>query len=489
MNQEEKEVTINIADMCAYLLHRWRTVLIWGIVFMVLVGGLMSFKEYRGIKSKYKNETFSVMMDNLTENQQNNVKNYYSRYENYKKRIEENQNYIDNSYLMDINPNNVSEYTVEYLVKTGYPDIMSSFVSSSFDYEDYEKMAAIIGNGTNAGYISEIVILDGKVQQDAYEIDTDKVGDVVNGNISNSYTGILQLQIKAENREICEKLAETADGAIKEHLEKIKKAGINAEISNLTSVYMQKEDLDLSDYQRKKIDEGAEIVNGYYKFISDADKTLDENELSVFKYMIDKDQEVSESVNWKKWIALGFVIGFVLSAAIILANYLFIPGIKTFDEAEVIMDEKEIGVVIQPAKSKLFLGKIFHNLANKLEYREITQLSDIEAISLVCNRIEVVSKGNNSKNVYLIHDIVEGYTKEVIDKCVEILTSKGLYVKSGNPGGVADDFVTLSETTNLVAFFAITNKSSLPNSIKNNVLVCKENGIQIGGDFIISPQR
>ncbi len=489
MNQEEKEVTINIADMCAYLLHRWKTVLVWGLIFMVIVGGIMSFKEYRGIKSKYKNETLSAMMDNLTVNQQNNIKNYYSRYENYKKRIEENQNYIDNSFLMDINPNNVSEYTVEYLVKTGYPDIMASFASSAFDYEDYEKMAAIVGNSSNAGYISEIVSLDGIIQQDSYEIDTDKVGDVVNGNISNSYTGILKLQIKSNSREMCEKIAEMANVAINEHLEKIKNAGIDAEISNLTTVYMQKEDSDLSNYQRSKIDEGADIVNEYYRFISDADKTLDENELSVFKYMIDKDQEVSENVNWKKWTALGFLIGFVLSATIIFVNYLFSPGIKTSDEVEKITEGKEIGVVIQAAKSRIFIGKIIHNLANKLEYYGIIQLPDTESIPLVCERIEGICKGSNQHDVYLINDIKEGYTNEVVVKCEEFLASKGIDVKSGNPGSSADDFIALNEKSNRIVFLVITNKSSIPSSIKNNISICKENNINLGGYFIVSPQK
>ncbi len=489
MNQEEKEITINLLDMCAYLIHRWKIVFIWGLVFIILVGGFMSFKEYWDIKSRYKNETYSAMLDDLTVNQQNNVKNYYSRYENYKKRIEENQNYLDNSFLMDINPNCVSEYTVEYLVTTRYPDIMSSFVSSALDYDDYEQMAAILGNSSNAGYISEIVRLEGSVQQDAYEIDTDKVGDVINGNVANSYTGILKLQIKADSRDICEKIAETADIAIKEHLRKINMAGIEAEITNLTTVYMQKEDSELSAYQRNKINEGSEIVNEYYLFISEADKTLDENELSVFKYMIDKDQEVNETVNWVKWIALGFILGIAFSAMSILINYFFVPGIKTFDEAEMITNEKDIGVVIQTAKSRIFLGKFIHNIANKMEYHKIMQLSDTESIPLVCNRMEGICKGNGSQNVYLINDIKEGYTKEVVDKCVEILASKGLNVYLGNPGGSSDDFGILNQTDNAVAFLVITNKLSLSDSIKNNIAVCKENGVKIGGNFIVSPQN
>ncbi len=213
MNQEEKEVSINIIDVCAYVLHRWKMIVIFGIVCMALIGGFMSYRDYRSIKSKFEENTYSSMMLNLTENQKNNALQYYSRYKTYKERIADNQKYLDDSLLMNLNPNDVSVYTVEYLVKTGYQEIMNSITSAAIDLDDYEKIAAILGDSAKAGYVNEIIELEGSVQQDAYDIDTDKVGDVVNGNISYSYTGLLTLTIKANDRETCEKIAEVAQRA------------------------------------------------------------------------------------------------------------------------------------------------------------------------------------------------------------------------------------------------------------------------------------
>ena len=87
MNQEEKEFTINIADMVAHLLHRWKRVFIWGLVFMVIVGGFKSYQDYKGIKSKYEANTYSAMTREMTENQKNNVKREIRRQINeYKKK-------------------------------------------------------------------------------------------------------------------------------------------------------------------------------------------------------------------------------------------------------------------------------------------------------------------------------------------------------------------------------------------------------------------
>ncbi len=488
MNQEEKEVTINISDMCAELLHRWKMIVLFGIVGMILVGGIMSYRDYKGIKSKFEENTYSSMMENLNENQKNNALQYYSRYKTYQERIADNQKYLDDSFKMNLDPNDVSVYTVEYLVKTGYQGIMYSITSSALDLDDYEKIAAILGNSEKVGYVSEVVELGGSVQQDAYDIDTDKVGDVVNGNISYSYTGLLTLTIKGKDRETCEKVAEVVDAAIKEHIEKLKGAKINVELSGLTSSYIKKQDLELAEYQRSQVEAGSKIVEDYYKFVTDAKKTLDEDEVRLFEYLIDKDQDENDTVHWKKWAAAGLAAGAVVAISIILVNYLFIPGIKTPDDAYLITEEKEMGIVIQPSKSRIFLGKLFHNWAKNIEFHGVTQLPDTESIPLMCDRIAGICNNNNTKNVYMIYD-TEGYTKDVIEKCKSILIEKGFSVKAGNPGSSSEDFKALAEADNTAAVLVMTNKRSLPDTIRKNIDVCKEKSVKIIGNFIVSPQR
>ncbi len=275
---------------------------------------------------------------------------------------------------------------------------------------------------------------------------------------------------------------------LKEQVNKLKEAKIKVELSQITSSYIKKEDLELAEFQRSQVDAGSKIVEDYYKFVNDAKKTLDEDEVRLFEYLIDKDQEENDTVHWKKWIAIGLGVGIILAIGIIVISYLLIPGIKTPEDAYQITEEKEMGIIIQTPESKVFLGKIIHRLAKDIEFHGVTQLPDAESIPLICNRIAGICESKKTQNVYLIYDI-EGYTKEVVDKCKGILSDKGLGVKTGNPSVSTEDFETLKNEENMVAVLVLTNKRTLPDSIRINVDVCKENNVDIIGNFIVAPQR
>ena len=140
MYEEEYEETLSLTDIIAYILHHWKPIIILSVVFMVLVGGLLSYRDYSAIQNKYVDETYSTMTRDLTESQISNAQQFYKRYQTYKQRIADNQFYLDNSLKMKIDPNKVSVYTVQYLVSSDYQGIINSFTSSALDLDDYEEI-------------------------------------------------------------------------------------------------------------------------------------------------------------------------------------------------------------------------------------------------------------------------------------------------------------------------------------------------------------
>lgn len=487
MNQEENEVSINLADMFAYILHHWKLILILMLVFMAGIGGFMSYRDYKGLKGKYEESTYSAMIKNLTDEQKETVDQFYNRYLAYKERVTDSQYYIDNSLKMKLDANNISVYNKEYIIKSGYSGIIESFRGAALDLDDYSEMAKVIGADIDPRYVNELITLSGSSQQDAVDIDTDKVGDVVNGSIENSYTGLLTLSVTANDRDTCEKIAAIADAAIQDHYKKLTDSGLEIEMKELATSYTEKVDSELADFQRSKIEEGSELVTEYYSFEASAKNSLDEDEQALFKYMIDKAQNVQEHVSWKKWVVIGLAVGLVLALVILVLKYLLIPGIKTADDAFILTKEKEIGVVIQNAKSKVFLGKFFHNWAKSVEFHGVNQIPDSESIPLLCDRIERICSGREATSVFLVCDAKGGYSEEVTDKCLKLLEASGLKAKAGNPSASVEALKSLRESA--VAVLALTNKESLPDTIRANKAVCEENNIPIIGNFIIHPQR
>ena len=486
MYEEDYEETLSLTDIAAYILHHWRPIFIWGIILMIAVGGFMSYRDYSAIQSKYADETYSEMIKDLTDEQVNNAKQFHKRYLTYRQRIDDNQFYMDNSLKMKIDPNNVSVYTVEYLVDAGSMGVMPSFINSTFQYDDYKKMADTIGNGVDARYVNELVYLSGELQQDAFDIDTDKVGDVINGAVSNSYSGILTLNITANGRETCEKLAEIADKAIMTHFDVLEKSGVKVAIKNVGSSYSEKVDMTLAESQREESDKGAQLVSDFYAFEKEAKDSLDEDEFSVFQYLVQKEQKVTEKVHWKKWCAIGLLGGLFVGFVIYVLRYLAIPGVKTTDEIKRIMTDRELGSVIQPASYNFKLGKIFHVWANWIRFRAINNVSDDEAIAIVCDRIVCNCGNNNAKKLFLVTDSGDDYTRLVVDKCVEELKKSGLDVHFGNPDTSIEALRALR--TSDAAVYAVTLTKSLFDSLRGNKSICEESKITELGSFLIYPQ-
>lgn len=488
MYQEEDERTISIGDMLAYVLHHWKAVLITSLVLMVLVGGGMSFREFKGNQSKYEDSSYQSLVKDLTAEQLKKVDQFYNQYTTYIGSMDVNRLYVENSIKMKLDPSHISVLNKEYMVTTSYSGvytgIMDSFITTAIDNEDYIQMASIIGNDADPRYISELVYIGG---DSARRIGSDNVDVLIDGGNENVYNNILKVSVTYDDKAVCEKLAKVADKAIKEHLEVLKSAGIDVELQELAESYIEKADIDLANYQKQKGQEGANVVTDYNEYLETAKSAMDEGEQALFEYLIRSEDPVKEHVSWKKWVVVGFAAGFVLSVAFFVIKYLLIPGIKTADDVYLITKEKEIGNVIQPVKSKVFLGALFHRMAKSIEYHGIEIVPDDDMVALICDRIVKIAEGKNAGSVFIVSDVDSGYSKYVVDKCLKVLSESKITAKAGNPSASIDALKSLRESD--MAVMAYTNKSSLPDTIRSNIAVCEENSVPVTGSFMIYPQQ
>ena len=486
MNEQDNEITISMGDMFAYMLHRWKLVLVVGIICTVVIGGFLIYRQRETIKNKYEDATYNEMVRDMTQEQLKTVDMFYTRYTTFQERITENKFYTDHSLVMKVDPNNVGVLTKEYLVKSGYSGVMSSFANVALDLDDYEKMARILGDNLDARYVNELVSLYGELSQDSYMIDTDKVGDVVNGSIGNSYTGILTFRVTANNRSDCDDIAKIADDAIREHMNALKDAGIEIEISELTVSYTEKYDTGIAELQRSQAERGSQLVTDYYEFENSAKTSLDADEFKVFNYLIEKEQEVNEKMHYFRYLAIGAVVGGVLALICLAVSYLFASGFKTFDDIRRITKEKELGVVIQKTRSRILLGKWFHNWARKIEFHGIKKVPEEDAIAILCDRIGNICSDKNVNKVFIMSDTDCKYTESVLSRVVKQLKEKGLEANTGDPASSIDSLKLLRDSQ--VSILAVTIKDSLSNVVRDEYAVCEENNIPVVGNFIVYPQ-
>ncbi len=484
---EENEVSIDLLDICAYVLHKWRKICIWMVAFMLVIGGIMSLRNYMEIQNKYADETYAEMIKDMTEAQINNVQQFYNSYKTYRERITENQFYLDHSLKMKIDPNIVSTYTVEYMVKTDYQNIMGSLSSSMLDMGDYNRMASVVGNDVDPRFVRELVSIGGGVDGGVYDIDTDKVGDIINGTISYTYTGILYVSTVSNDRQICENLAQIVNDALMEYIDKLHETGMAVEVSMIDATYTETVDMALAEYQRSQIDSGARLVTDFYNVEEDAKKSLDEDEQKVFGYLIQKEQNVKDHVQYAKWVVLGGAVGFFAALMVVIIGYFAIPGIKTISDANTLTGTKEFGIIIQPTTSRLRIGKVFHRFAKRLEFRTMHRLGDIEAMRMICEHIAQRCAKINASSVFIASDSEMEYCHAVLPELLRVLKEYGIEASYGNPETSIEAINTLRLSDAVV--YAITIKDTLSESIESFNLIAEESETPIIGNFIIYPQN
>ena len=486
MNNEERE--IDLKDLFAALLHRWKLILIWMILFAVLVGGIMSYRDYLSVRAAADTSGagYEAMVADMTEEQVSNTEQFYQRYINFKARVDETQKYINESAMMKLNANCVSRYNVDYYVESEYAGIIDTICSGTIDMDDYDEIARILGNGVDPHYVSELISMQGNVSQETYDIDTDKVGDLINGSVSHTYKGILHLSVTTNDRASGEKVAQYIGTELLEQISRLSGVGIEAQIKPYATTYTEEVDAALAEYQRTKTEETSAQIKSFNDFNKSAKDTLDESEYALLQYKINMEQQPIEHVHWKKWIVLGAAAGICLGVVVVVIAYLFSPQIKTVDELKAMYRKQELGIVFAPADSKVLVGRWFHQWAEAIERSGLNVIGDAEAVGIIASRIASIARDGGHKKVYLVTDAAEGYTKTILEQCVELLGESGITASFGHPVSALADLEALRESD--AAVMVSTVKRSLPVSVQSGLTICDENHIPVIGNFIVYPQ-
>ena len=411
------------------------------------------------------------------------MEQFYARYQAYQQQVNDNQYYIDHSLRMSLDPNNVSKYVIEYLVKSDYQGVMNSFIASTFDKDTYEAMANALGEtDLDARYAYELISLSGNMSPDTNAYILAEETSIP----SDHYTGILTLTIKTNNRANSEQIAVIADSAIQQHLSDLQSAGIMVSLSQLTAAYKEIVDDELAAYQQSIISTGSDLFTTYHKFESSASSSLDEQELALFNYLIDKEQQKEDSIHWKKWLVLGLAAGLFIGLMIVMIQYFSKPGIKTEDEITRYTDTPLLGVVREAPYSRILFGKRIHELANSIESHGKMMITEKDAISILCHRIAFLASEQQINKIFLLKTAEGAYQDNILSQICSTLEGLGLSICSGNPSINPDALLSLQSTQAIILI--VCPKITLADSITSNLIICNEQHSSLLGHIVIHPQ-
>ena len=444
---------IDLVHMLKYLLKSWYKMLIAMLLFGVLFGGYSYYKNAKAIEAKESAASTQDAQENAMENgavptsaeeildnaglnekAADEVLYYTNKYYYNQKQYERQFDYLENSILMQIDPNQVWTVTLCYdLSASGASADKRSdsllgitYLSQIKSDEVYGQLKETLGVETENCYLAELI--EGTV-----------VDNYIDGQMIDDKEEI-KIVIQYKDQAGCEAMAEV----IKEKMTQSKQTVTTMNGAHTVTLVGEsvecKADAGLLNEQRNNINTLGAISDN----VVSARNNIEVSEERVFEELVEyyemndsdttdiaKVEEISETENAKeeqvvtekpgvskKYVALGLFLGLFLVAAYEGCKYFFSSKLKQASELEkgyglAVYDQCDQAIIQYVMKDKqVFVTSSASDIA--ADEKELEKLAEAEYVMLE-EKINVSSH----KDIAKILEICKRLDKKVLGVIVE----------------------------------------------------------------------
>lgn len=394
INRDERE--ISISELWWYVISKWKWLVIGMVVGALLMGAFGAYKSATNIGF-----SSTIKMEDLTVEEQQEVKALVEDYKFYKIKLEENEN----SYLMKLNSNAVYRCLITYYVDTDY----------SYNYMNIED-----------DYSDELVSL-----YKTYAVSDDVRDKIVNLNIDGLVHTDLNYMISVSNegnivkisvyalKEDCEVIADVICELLKEYY------SVATEFIGEHS--LKQISADIVELYNENIKNGQTVKKAYVKGLSeniDATKALlSSAQKQVFEAEISGQSDSNNgdfkiTLN-KKYIVVGAVAGIAVSVIGVLVIFILGRRVKSVSEIEQVCGIDVLGRIIKDSSAGKYALRKINKIKNiKTENEQSQYVAD--TILNKCRKDEI-------KELALASSV--GFSAEELEIIVKSLTDDGIKVK------------------------------------------------------------
>lgn len=458
-----KEKEISLLEVFFEVLLHWRGVVASMLIGAVLLGGFSFAQSYYTWKTQQDRvekakEQLELMMQNVTEeqtdvqvqNEQNEqliemTLEWLEKRVTYEQRSNVNyamlydrmyldkKEYIDESILMQMNPNSVQKSEITFLVTS---DEMENSYSIEKVYEDivcsgelYEAISSEMNMETSI--LGEIISLE-KESTDMH------VG-----------TNILRLEIVHYERESCQKISQLVIDYLMKKSEMLEFELGKHDLSVLTRSLVSVADTNIMTYQSECLTDLwviEERMNGtkaafsdvewqYYDFLVNGELT----DLSMSRGETDTSTEMSldeiisngvtvyPSIS-VKYVVLGAILFAFIYAIVIFVLYVINARVRITDKLQELYSIPQLGTIAKNEKSTKFLGFIDDGIIYLRDYNK-RKFTKEEAQNLAEVAVKIAAEKGSLNTVYLIGCDLKEQTIVVCEQIKTYLNEDNIHVE------------------------------------------------------------
>lgn len=351
------EIYVSIKDLVAECIRKVWLLVIFMLIFATLVGGYKYKKDLKEVNATVKQEEKNIdqILESLSLSDYNAVNSYVSFY----KYVAQQQEYSNNSVIMNLDPYNVNVGTLQFYVQATDETANDDAVVAYLSYIDGGAVAEDMYK-----YDKEITISD----LDAL-ISCEATGPIsLRATNMPENTNIITVTVYGQSEKQCKALVANLKQCVEAY-----SANLNQYTANTISLVKESYGIQSSNYLILiKADRLNNITVWNSKLLEEQKRLGDEN-LAIAEQMIalegnsiqeketDKEEEVNKTASVsKKFIALGSLVGIILASLIIVLTYILDGKLKTEKELQMMYGIRNLGSVSETG------GNVFEKLADKI---------------------------------------------------------------------------------------------------------------------------
>lgn len=466
--QEKMEREVSLAELFWNIIFGWRQLICFGIIFAVLVCGMKYFLDMRA-SQPVQNISAEDLEEELPEEELEQVTNA----RNMKARIEEYENYLENSALMQIDPYAKRVLELQYYVDSAY-----TFNYTQETRNDYtNNLMNLYYNYIVGGEMSRNIIKAAKLSVDLADISELWSVSLVGTSISIKFTCPEEKKLDAIADSIKEQLSrkETEFQAIGTHT-----LNLLGESQNVIA------DTGLAD-RKNTISNNIALLNTQ---LSNLKVNMSEQQISLLDSNEEGEQE-EESVEPTitkprislKYFIVGGVMGVFLVCAWIACKMVFTAKLQSPEEIRTLYGIRLLGEITVSDGKKRFLSAIDDRLW-ALKNRRRKSLALEQQIKIVSANVALSCKQRNVDCVFVTGSEYEKVDPKVLGMLKEDLVSQNIQVKEGE--NIFYDANSLKRGTEIGNMLFIEQKGqSIYDEIYNEVNLAKEQNNVILGMVVL----
>ncbi len=458
-----EEPGVNIRNLIYRILRKWRIIIVWMIVGAILLDAFAYFKTLRkaaSIKKQIENyqEKLSAgeydSMGNaimslpdfeksLTNRQISEVNNLISTYKMYQSPYSSMVDYIDNSILMQLDPQEIPTYTLQYLIDTHYTVEYPEILKKDYTFDIIESINPKLLNNDTLTKISKAI------SSEDNEISTAYIGELITTELENA-NDLYTITVFGRSEEECELMVNIIKKQMNSVFSDLKKQYGNFDYSLISEEYSVTCNMEILNLQQLKADKLNTTYNSTRGMINNL---TDDQKLYFYAILNNEDtitldlpvesgggnsaivdpttlQIPTPSLINIKYIIVGAAIGFILFCVYIIVLSLLGNRLLTNDEIEEQYSLHPLGIWRRSDIPKGILKALDNWLIRLLDSKG-EQFSSEESLEMIAAGIRISSEKNNWNKVFITSTANNDISKDTIETLVKQLKGKIGTVSSG----------------------------------------------------------